>query len=90
MRKLVALALFGLLSLPTLASAMQRSEDDCAKQRKLNKGKCELKIEGDDVVGNHARPLGERGEGRPELKSPSLIRLRTDFTDRIVASAEHR
>jgi hypothetical protein len=89
MKKLLAVALFAVLSLPLAASAQNSTSDDCAAQRKKT-GVCKLDFMGDRLTGEIARPDGEGGTGRPDVKHPSLIRLRKEFVLRIVASAENR
>jgi hypothetical protein len=88
MKKLLAVVLFAVMSVPLAASA-QNSADDCAKQRKKS-GICKLDFMGDTLTGEVAKPDGEFGLGKADVKHPSLIRLRKEFVLRIVASAEDR
>lgn len=88
MKKTLAVILFAMF-VPAAAFAQGSASDDCAKQRKKT-GICKLDFMGDKLTGEIVKPEGEGVTGKPDVKHPSLIRLRKEFQDRILASAENR
>jgi hypothetical protein len=80
------------LTMATAASAQQGAparagDDDCAKARKAGRA-CELHIEPEDIDGGRPVGTGDVIRARDWATHRSLIRLRTDFRDQIVRSAE--
>ena len=78
---------------PTLALAdaqpdvKKMSTDDCARARKQGKT-CVINIEGIDVEGNNPSGTGERITTPGFGRSASLIRIRRDFIQEILKTAE--
>ena len=87
MKPIVALVLAALL-LPSLAGAASTNKS-CKEQRRKNpQAVCLMDIEEEEVGGSRVVPLGDGVFARRELRHPSLLRLRVDFEDKILASAE--
>jgi hypothetical protein len=97
MRSLLALALLSSLAAvavadpkptqPAQPTGAPMSTDDCAKARRANRP-CKLDITAEDVRGN--KPVGD-GLGVTAVdwqKLGSLLRIRHDFIDQIVKSAD--
>ncbi len=91
MRILLATALLALV--PTVAFAdappdvKKMNTDDCARARKQGKT-CVINIEGIDVEGGAPSGTGERITTPGFGTSVSLIRIRRDFIQEILKSAE--
>ena len=82
--KLRVIAMVLLVSAPALA---QKKSDDCAEQRRRNpKAACTLEIEGSTLEGQNAGPPGETVTGRKDSERGSLIRVRSDWNDRLISS----
>ena len=90
----------GLLSAPVWATAgvpdrakveqpraAEPAGGDCARARKLGKT-CELTIDAEDVDGSAPTATGTTVTGRDFSKFGTLIRLRRDFIDAIVKTAD--
>lgn len=61
---------------------------DCAKAAKAGRA-CDLNFQtGDEIGGEVASGTGDRIDVRPPTTHTSLIRLRTNFRDRIIRDAE--
>jgi hypothetical protein len=89
MRKLLLLvAVVGSMS---VASAAPPGKDFCAELRRRDpRARCKsVEIEPERLTGNVVAPLGDTAVGRGEMVPGSLIRVRTDFVDKIVASANN-
>jgi hypothetical protein len=67
--------------------AQQMNNDDCARQRKLNKT-CVLNMGDETIEAGVSKGEGERIDIIGFGKSASLIRIRRDFIAEIIKSAE--
>jgi hypothetical protein len=63
------------------------ASDDCARARKMKKD-CVLTIEGTEIDGTTPQHTGQTLTGRGDTKHPSLIRIRRDFIQEILKTAE--
>ena len=91
MRILLATALLALVPTVALADAQpdvkKMTTDDCARARKQGKT-CVINIEGIDLEGKNPGATGERITTPGFGRSASLIRIRRDFIQEILKSAE--
>jgi hypothetical protein len=93
MRVLLAALLVSLAPISAFADSKpppdvgQMATDDCAKARKAKKD-CVLKMEGHEVSGGSAKGTGSTVTVLPGTKHGSLIRVRRDFIQEILKTAE--
>ena len=90
-----SVALVAMMTAPGLASAGVAAAEtakasqtsDCARARKLGKT-CELTIDPEDVDGSKPTAVGTTVAARDFSKFGTLIRLRRDFIDAVVKTAD--
>ena len=92
MRPVLALALLTALAPPVLADPVPPPDPpapagDCARARKAGKA-CQLTIEPEQVGGDRPVPDGTDLRLRRFEPAGSMLRLRRDFIDEIVKSAD--
>lgn len=86
----VALVLAAAAAAPAVADPRAPEKlvtDDCAKARRQNKD-CVLTIEGHEIDGKTPGGTGMTVTARTDIRHASLIRIRYDFIQEIVKSAE--